>query len=156
MACSTGAETIEGAYGVSPAEEGDQWSWLVGEEVPTEQALRVAVSRAELEEMLEDDPRVKVGVSREVKHALVLGDVDTGITLAEHAERVGWFRSVLERLNLNTVVPAEAMCGEDAFCPAVVEGRSNYRDNHHVSAHAAGKLTPLLVDALRESGVGRG
>ena len=83
-------------------------------------------------------------------------DVDTGITLSEHAERVGWFRSQTERLQLPTVVPAEVMCGDDAFCPAIADGRSNYRDNHHVSAHAAGELAPLLVDALRESGVGSG
>jgi peptidoglycan/LPS O-acetylase OafA/YrhL len=77
-----------------------------------------------------------------------------GLKLGEYREREETFTSFMSSKShefVQFVDPSIGMCDAKGFCPAVIDNRSVYRDEHHLSTYGAGLLVPLLVKALERA-----
>jgi peptidoglycan/LPS O-acetylase OafA/YrhL len=52
--------------------------------------------------------------------------------------------SPFERISL-----VRYLCPDGTFCPAIMDGWSNYFDDNHLTTHGANRVTPAFVDALQ-------
>lgn len=68
-ACADSAEP-GGAPPTSPQDDEALYEWLVGEEVPTDSMLRVRPTRERLDEVIDGDPRLKVGVAETIEETV--------------------------------------------------------------------------------------
>lgn len=76
-----------------------------------------------------------------------------GLSVQDYRERTGRARALFEELI--AAVPVQVVSQEpflcvDAFCPAVDEGRSIFRDNTHLNNHGAMKLAGALRPIFRD------
>jgi len=81
-ACGTPGDLSDRNDLSSPQDDAALYDWLVGEEVPTEHALRVRVSQDRLDEKIDGDPRVKVGVAEPVHEQVDFAGI--------HANSLSW------------------------------------------------------------------
>jgi peptidoglycan/LPS O-acetylase OafA/YrhL len=76
-----------------------------------------------------------------------------GLSVQDYRERTRRSRALFEELIADVhiqVVPQEPFLCVDAFCPAVYEGRSIFRDNTHLNNHGATKLAGALRPIFRD------
>ncbi len=74
-----------------------------------------------------------------------------GMSVEDYRARNGQFLAYIDRLNdsnLHRISPVPDLCTDGVFCPAVVEGRSIYRDEHHLSVHGALRLAHVFRTAF--------
>ena len=75
-----------------------------------------------------------------------------GLKLVDYQERGKPLLNFLslQPAGLVTVLdPSTSMCNSAAFCPAIIDSRSVYRDENHVSAYGARLMVPMLIQALK-------
>jgi hypothetical protein len=76
-----------------------------------------------------------------------------GISITDYRKRNERFSQFLDELNnskLKRISPTHALCRDGVFCPAVVDGRSNFFDENHISTHGAAQLAPAFRAAFRQ------
>jgi hypothetical protein len=76
-----------------------------------------------------------------------------GLSVQDYRERTRRSRALFEQLIADVpvqVVSQEPFLCVDAFCPAVYEGRSIFRDNTHLNNHGATKLAGGLRPIFRD------
>ena len=74
-----------------------------------------------------------------------------GISISDYRTRQAQFSTYLDSLSdldLHRISLVRDLCSDGSFCPAVTEGRSNFRDTHHLSVHGARRLAPAIRDAF--------
>lgn len=76
-----------------------------------------------------------------------------GLSVQHYRERTRRSRALFDELIAEIpvrVVSQEPFLCVDAFCPAVYEGRSIFRDNTHLNNHGATKLVGVLRPIFRD------
>lgn len=73
-----------------------------------------------------------------------------GISVDEYAARIGPFANQLpDRTRFARISPLSGLCPNGSFCPAIMDGRSNYFDDMHLSTRGAERLTPAFRAAFQ-------
>ncbi|MCX7064321.1 MAG: SGNH hydrolase domain-containing protein [Proteobacteria bacterium] len=71
------------------------------------------------------------------------------ITVADYESRLQPFWSALNGSRFERISLVKYLCVDGSFCPAIMDGWSNYFDDNHLSTHGSTRLTPAFVDALQ-------
>lgn len=74
-----------------------------------------------------------------------------GISIADYRKRNARFSTYLDSLgdlDVQRISPVADLCSDGSFCPAVTNGRSNFRDGLHLTVRGAGRLAPTFRDAF--------
>lgn len=75
-----------------------------------------------------------------------------GRPLSEHVARQSFVNSVLEKIEhdrLHLLDPAPLLCAEDRVCRTARDGRSLYKDEHHLSRFGALQMRPMFEAMFR-------
>jgi hypothetical protein len=76
------------------------------------------------------------------------GDPDSvGRPLSEHVARQSFVNSVLEKIEharVHLLDPTDLLCAEDRLCKTARNGRSLYKDEHHLSRFGALQMKPMF------------
>lgn len=81
-----------------------------------------------------------------------------GRPVSEHAARQAFVNSVFESVagpQVRLIDPTPLLCGEDGLCAAARDGRSLYRDEHHLSRFGALQTRPLFEEMFEAVAKGR-
>src|SRR5262249_10977256 len=72
----------------------------------------------------------------------------TGISVADYLDRNRFTGELSGHAKFARISPIKSLCPNGVFCPAAMDGRSNYVDATHLSTHGSEKIAPAFVDAL--------
>jgi hypothetical protein len=74
----------------------------------------------------------------------------SGVSVVDYEERIRPFTSQLsDRRLFAQISPEKGLCPDGSFCPAIMDGRSNYIDDMHLSTRGAERLVPAFREALQ-------
>ena len=71
------------------------------------------------------------------------------VPLEQYAARLQPILNALAGSRFARITLAKYLCPDGKSCPAILDGRSNYFDDNHLTEHASRRLAPAFLDALR-------
>ncbi len=76
------------------------------------------------------------------------GTDEARVSVADHEARLQPLWRALAGSRYERISLVEYLCPDGSTCPAIMDGRSNYFDDEHLTVHAATGLAPAFVAAL--------
>jgi hypothetical protein len=78
-----------------------------------------------------------------------------GVSVSAHQSRIDALAPAFAQLPVRHISLQSYLCPDGAFCPAIMDGYSNYFDDSHLSQRGAARVVPAFVDALNQIGPAR-